>query len=269
MKSDYSGIRAVNYSTLKHLRKPDGSPARYKYFLDHPVPETTAMLLGRAVHTAVLEPERFALEYAVWDGYRRGKEYTLFAARAMEEGRTVLNATEYETCESVADSVRSHPDAAVILSGGEAEKTLCWTNEDTGIECKGRVDWLTSGLIADLKTTHDISARNFARHSWQMGTFFQMAMYQDGLNVMTGETATIAIIAAEQKPPYLCCVYWLDDASLAAAYEEYVSCLEQLKHCREFNNWPGPESGELSAPSWILAEHEMEPLTFGGEEMEI
>lgn len=268
--SNYRSIDAVNYSTLKHLRPPDGSPARYRYFLDHPTLPTKAMLLGSAVHTAVLEPERFSIEYVVWPGDRRTKKYREFAEYEEGEGRTILTSSEFETCEAIAESVRSNLDAAAILSEGEAEQTLRWTNPETGIECKGRADWVRPGLVADLKTTHDISARNFSRHAWYMGTFFQMAMYQEGVEQMTGAIPAMTIIAAEQKPPYLCAVYQIDEQSLAAAWNEYIQCLELLKQCRADDTWPGPESGMLTAPGWILAEAEdNEPLTFGGEEMEL
>lgn len=264
---EYRKIDAVNYSTLKHLRPPDGCPARYLYWLNHPKEPTTAMLLGSAVHTAVLEPERFTLEYVVWPGARRGNKFKEFAEYEEGEGRTILTATEYDTCEAIAESVLRCPEAAAILSNGEAEKTLRWTNPDTGIECKGRMDWTADGLIADLKTTHDISPRNFQRHAWYMGAFFQMAMYQEGLEQMQDELAEIAIIAVEQKPPHICVVYRLEDDGVAAAWDEYISCLNLLKQCRESNTWPGPDwGGKLSAPSWILAEADR-GLTLGGEEM--
>ena len=97
-----------------------------------------------------------------------------------------------------------------------------------------------------------------------------MAMYQEGLLEMERPVDRVGIIAVEQKPPHLCCVYWLDVNSIAAAWDEYISCLLMLKECRENDNYPGLTEDTLSAPGWILADQmTQEPLRFGGEEMEL
>ena len=74
--ADYAAAVGINFSTLKHMAR---SPMHYRYALEHPPAETPAMLLGRATHTAVFEPDRFQLDYAVWPGDRRGNAYLQFA----------------------------------------------------------------------------------------------------------------------------------------------------------------------------------------------
>ena len=53
--------------------------------LVHQRADTTALKVGRAVHTAVFEPDRLLRDYVLWDGGdRRGKEWTAF--KELHEG---------------------------------------------------------------------------------------------------------------------------------------------------------------------------------------
>lgn len=274
IRADYNQIKAVNYSSLKHLRPPGGSPARYKYWLEHKQPDTPAMLLGRATHTATLEPDQFPLEYSVWDGRRQGNVWKEFKEVETGQGKSILTVTEYNTCIAIRDSVREHPVAGELLSSGEPEVTFEWTNRETEIRCKGRADWVIGlddkPIILDLKTTANIEPFAFSRHCWNMGTFMQSAMYQSAYTTLSNVIPDMGIIAAEQKPPHTCCVYWLDNESLSAAWDEFVNCLLILKECRKTNNYPGFTEEILKAPGWILADKlTQEPLIFNGEEMSL
>src|ERR687887_272002 len=90
--AEYRAIDAVNWSSLREML---GSPAPYRYRLDHPREDSTTLALGRAVHAAVFEPDRLPLEFAVWKGARRaGKAWDAF--RAVHGDDTILKASEYE-----------------------------------------------------------------------------------------------------------------------------------------------------------------------------
>lgn len=271
IRADYNKVKAVNYSSLKHLRPPDGSPLKYEYFQLHRKKDTPAMLLGRATHTATLEPDQFPLEYAVWDGAKRGGKYTAFKEAEEEQGKSILSLDQYNSCIGIRDRVRGHAVAGKLLSSGEPEVTFQWTNRETGIRCKGRADWVIDGdkpIILDLKTTARIEKRSFARHCWDMGTFFQAAMYQSAYATLSDVIPDMGLIAVEQKPPHACCVYWLDMEGLAAAWDEYISCLHTLQDCIKSGEYPGLGEDTLSAPAYVLADQmTQEPLTMGGKEM--
>jgi hypothetical protein len=195
---------AVNYSTLKHMRPPDGSPMHYRWAADHKAEETPAMLLGRLIHTAVFEPDRLMLEYAAWDGDRRGKEYAAFQETATEAGRAVVKVGEWNQARAIRDSIMRVPEIAMLLHlPGEPEAVLEWTNPETGMQCKGRADWIGPGYILDLKTTgYGIEPRTFAAHTWRMGYWMQAAMYQEGyMQTRGGDCPRFGIIAAETNPP--------------------------------------------------------------------
>lgn len=254
---DYLRTPGVNFSTLKHMRD---SPRHYQHALQHPPTETTNMLLGRATHTAVFEPERFQLEYATWPGTRRGNAFKSFQAECDEQGRSVLREKEHETSLAIKDAVRGTPEIEELLGKGRAEVSLFWRNPHTGVECKGRLDWIGKDCILDLKTTQSIEPGWFANHAWRMGYFHQAAMYQEGYSVASGKGTILraGIIAVERDAPHGCRLFWLDEDSLELAWREYVGWLEKVLECSATGNWPGPEpvEEELSAPAWAVAKSE-------------
>ncbi|HNY81179.1 MAG TPA: PD-(D/E)XK nuclease-like domain-containing protein [Candidatus Fermentibacter daniensis] len=264
-REEYEAYPAVHYSTLKYMMQ---SPLHYRYAETHPAAETPAMLLGRATHTAVFEPDRLPLEYVVWPHRRQGRDWDEFKAAAESAGKTVLNGDEYQTALDIRDSVRGQSVAAAMLHRGRPEVMLAWQNQETGLDVKGRLDWIASladgsGAIIDLKTTADISPRIFAAHAWRLGYYHQAAMYQEGYAATSGGTVLPCyIIAVESKPPHACTVYSLPAESVAAAWDQYVGWLRAVLECRASGVWPGPvEEAELPAPSWAVSDAEVD---FGG-----
>jgi len=251
--SEYRAAPGCNYSTLKHMAT---SPMHYRHALENPPGENPAMLLGRATHTAVFEPERFQLEYAVWSASRRTNAYKEFAEECQAQGRSVLTDGEYSDVLAIRDSVRGIPVVARLLEKGRAETSLFWRNPETGVECKGRLDWIAAEkAILDLKTTMSIDESWFASQTWKMRYFHQAAMYREGYAVSStrGTILPFGIIAVERKPPHACRLFWLDEDSMEMAHEEYVSWLERVRDCTETGVWPGPEPSEtqLKAPGWV------------------
>ncbi len=253
--SEYAAAPGCHYSVLKHMAT---SPLHYRHALENPPDQTPAMLMGRATHTAVFEPKRFQLEYAVWSDSRRTNAFKAFSEECEAQGRSVLKDDEYEAVMAIRDSVRGIPAIASLLEAGRAETSLFWRNPQTGIECKGRLDWIASEkAILDLKTTMSINEGWFSKQAWKMCYFHQAAMYREGYAVSSGRGIILpfGIIAVERKPPHACRLFWLDEDSLERAHEEYVSWLEQVRSCTETGVWPGPEpvEAELRAPEWAMA----------------
>jgi hypothetical protein len=75
----YAAIPAINWSTLKYL---DVSPRMLRWRVEHPRHDTDALDLGRAIHCAILEPERFASEYIAEPDFGDLRTNTAKAQRA-------------------------------------------------------------------------------------------------------------------------------------------------------------------------------------------
>ncbi len=252
---EYLALPGVNFSTLKHLRR---SPRHYAYAVANQRPDTASLRLGRAVHAACLEPDRFALDYVVFTGARRaGKEWDAF--ELTHDGRTILKLDEYQRALAIRDAVRSHPLVAPYLVEGEAEKVLTWTDQTTGLALKARLDWLAPTAVVDLKTSRDATnPRKFAASAWDLGYYHQLAHYTAGTNAVTGWNLPAIVIAVEPSAPFDVAVFRLDEDALAIAGGQVDELLVLLAQCREANVWPGAHDAEitLGLPKWALPDVE-------------
>lgn len=247
--AEYAALPRVNFSTLKAMRR---SPRHYRYLLDNPIPDSNRFAMGRAVHTAVLEPDRLPLDYAVFFGERRaGKEWAAFCEQHPDQ--TILKRDEYELALAIRDAVRSHPVAAALLKSGTAEQTVTWTDSETGIACKARLDWLGAAALVDLKTCQDVDARTFGMTAAKYGYAGQLAFYLAGLRA-NGIDVPAKIIAVEMDAPHDVAVFGLDEGVLYAGEVEVTTLLRRVADCRERNEWPGRYVGEepLRLPAWCF-----------------
>src|SRR5690606_3432102 len=87
-----------------------------------------------------------------------------FLAKARAAGQVPLKAHEIAAAKQLADAVREDPDARSLLDQpGHAEVSLFATDPETGVEIRGRLDWLPDPrkghrvFPVDLKTTSDAS----------------------------------------------------------------------------------------------------------------
>lgn len=257
----YVEIEAVNWSSLKHMKR---SPMHYAHALKAANVDTVARAQARASHTAVLEAERFLLDYVVFKGKtRRGKAWDAF--KGENSDKTIVKRVEVENAIAIRKSIMAYEPAKRLLASGVAEQTLRWIDPATGIPCKGRPDFVNYDLraIVDLKTTNDIDARSFARQAAQLLYHFQLAFYRRGLEVITGKTFDPKIIAVESNAPHDRAVFPVDEDALQSADMEIDGLLARVAECRASGVWPGryPDEETLYLPSWALNLDGTEALT--------
>jgi hypothetical protein len=235
----YEDIPGVNFSTLKMILE---SPLHYQHAISSGWAETRAMSLGEAAHMAALQPELFAARYARAPdpAPRRGT----VAWRALEgehAGKIVLKPDDYDAAASMAQSVRAHLVARELLRSGIAEAPLVWA--DSGIACKGRVDWIgehNGGVVLlDLKTSRDVRPVAFGRAAAGMRYPMQVAMYLRGLRAMTGASATPYIIAVENRAPHDVVVYDFPVEAVELGESDLDEALTILRQCQTTGRWPG------------------------------
>lgn len=256
---EYRAIDALNISRLKVLGK---SPLHYQYECAHPRTSDT-LSLGTAAHCAVLEPERFAHQFAVWDrvtdsgrmGPRSGQHWEKFSAA--NAGKQIITLEQAEVASAVAHAVRSDLVARPYLETGEPEVVLqC---ELDGRQRKGRVDWVTrdgvSGapVIVGLKSARDCRPFPFGSASARYGYHLQWAWYYDLFAHIKDQAPRMIEIVVESAPPYATVVYRIPDDVIDQGRDEYERLLDLLAVCERTGDWHGPALEEqiLSLPSWV------------------
>jgi len=266
----YVGMEGVNWSKLKLLRE---SPLAYKHAVDTGEDDDAASRgMLRLVHALTLEPENVGRDYALFtDGDRRGDKFT--AHKAAFPGRTYPNQREWDKAQAIAKAVREHPVAGPIVTGadGRSEVTIAWTDPETGLPCKGRMDRVIRRparadrlyTVIDLKTVGSIQERRFAYMVARNGWHCQLAHYCDGLAIaqglgrVTGDTPQVdaMFIAVEDKPPHDVGVFILEpETTLWAGDEERRKLLTKLAECVQTNHWPGRYDAPvlLDLPAWAF-----------------
>jgi len=254
--SSYFTLDALNFSRLKHM---DDSPKHYKYALDHPEPETDAMVIGRYVHAAVFEPDTLDQEFAIWTGARRaGKDWDTFKAEAAD--RSILRASDLIDATAMVAAVRAHPDVRALLDapGALFEHTLTWTDEATGLRCKARPDLLVPRILADLKTTRSIDVRRFGHDVARFQYHAQLAHYSAGVEAVYGwKPEKHILIVVEKSPPYDVAVFPVEADAILTGASKLREWLDTVAACQESGEWPGryPNPiplGAANLPPWIF-----------------
>lgn len=169
------------------------------------------------------------------------------------EGKEVVTVEQMNKAVDIASSVMRHPKARLLLVGGEPEVAVFWDDEETGYQCKSKIDYLLkSNILVDLKTTKDAS-KEFIKSIANFGYFRQCAMYKDGFEAATGtKAAAFVFIAVETNPPYAVGVYMLDDESEQIGRDEYKNLLAQYAECMDTGHWPAysDDIEIIGLPKW-------------------
>lgn len=249
--SEYFALPAVSNSLLSRFAKcPAACQADF---------ETTAsMTLGSCLHAAILEGQEAFLDrfYVMDKADGRTKEGKAAKAQAEldSEGKTIITMDDFDKMVGMAESVASHPSASQFLSSGECEMAFTWTDQATGIDCKGKADWISKGILIDLKTTQDSGYSVFSKTITNMGYFRQLAMYRDGLRANLHPVERCIIIAVSSQFPYETECYELDEELLEYGQGEYKRLLKEYQACCEAESFPAYRYAGVHTvrlPSWM------------------
>lgn len=237
--AEYFAHPAVNQSRLKKLAKAN-TPRHFKASLDKPEPDKGEFAFGRALHTLLLEPEKFDESVLVWkDTASRAEKYKKFALE--NPGKDIILASEAESLPLMADAFRTHPLSRGILNGARKEVTIFWADAVTNMGCKARLDILhEDGVVYDIKTARDASLMGFAYDAKSYGYDRQAAWYLDAATAAFGEKFTkFGFVVLEKEEPFEVQVFYCDEASIERGRQKNARDLAVYAHCLRTGIWPG------------------------------
>ena len=264
----YAALPAVRSSDLRGFAR---SPAHARHAMTHPA-ESAAMLLGQALHVALLEPSDFERTYVAAPALDRrtvaGKAaWSDF--QAANGHRIVLKAEEMDHCRALADAALQHPIAGPLLAApGVNEASLVWHDAERMLACKARLDRLCTyegySTIVDVKSARDASPRGFAADAARFGYHVQAAHYLAGADALAPVARRFVFLVIEKDPPHAVACYELDEMFLAAGRAERESALVAYRNAQEAGVWNGYPTriSTLYAPSWLKSPESIEEETF-------
>lgn len=237
-----------------------------------------ALVFGAAMHKLVLEPETWETEFVVvppeaprrpsdkqrmasrpsaatvaaiewWDDFERGRD-----------GRQAILAPEYARMWEMYDALRSHwfdvdglhIPTLHLFKGGHAEASIYWVDEETGVFCKGRPDYISDGFIADYKTATDGSLYGFQKSMADFGYYRQSPYYLDGMRVASkgaSDHNRFLFVVQEKKRPYEVFVYAIGLQSQDIGRSDYRRLLH--RYVENTKKYGEPGKGEM----WPMACH--------------
>ncbi|OCI31073.1 PD-(D/E)XK nuclease-like domain-containing protein [Oerskovia enterophila] len=230
------------------------SPARYQHSRRHRV-EKTAFDLGHAVHGMVLGTGLDLVRIDAEEWRTNAVKEEVAAIRAA--GGVPLKPSQYDTATAMAEKVKAHPDAGRLFAGGRTEVSVLWDDVESGVRCRGRLDYLheAAGVVVDLKTARSADPREFARTAANLGYDVQAAHYLDGLTQAGGTATRFLHVLVETEAPHLVSVVELDVDYLAIGRAKTRAAIDLYARCLERGEWPGYPTGitRIAPPRWHSA----------------
>jgi hypothetical protein len=275
---------------------PPSCPALYKQRLEDGDEPKKAWDIGSAAHKVVLGvgPKLVVVE---GDGKLGPEVWNTDKVRAKvaavrDRGAIPLKPSEHETVHAMADALRAHPIASALFTPrgkpdlghangtGEAEVTVIWQDQQTGVKCKALIDylpWFTLHdrdgrpakapgypgrlLIPDYKTTgieYGASPEKINKAMADRGYFIQMAWYLMGLRAVgyAREDSEALLVVQETRPPYLVTVAQPDPTAMRMGAIRCRQALDLYAECQASGRWPGYSDDVVLAelPPWETRE---------------
>lgn len=238
---------------------PPSCPAKFRYEQDHPQAPTKTFDYGNAAHKLVLGngPELVLVDADKWNTDAIRDE--IAAIRA--EGGIPLKQHELDMVQAMADAIRQHPLAQLLLDPayGAPEQSGFWIDGPTGIRRRVRFDWLPSVhsgrlIIPDYKTADDASNDAMQKAIAKYGYNQQADWYEDAARAfgLGGDDAELLLIAQEKKPPFLINVVGIEFGSRVIGRAKNRAAIERFAECTESGIWHGygDEPNYLALPGY-------------------
>lgn len=237
---------------------PPSCPAIFKWERDNPPASTDAFDIGNAAHDTLLGggPEIVVFDFPDW----RTKKAQDAARETRERGAVPVLTPAWDQVTAMVAAIRAHPFAGKLFEPGtgQAEASLFWTDERTGVKRRARLDWLPERshrrfIVPDLKTCRSAHVEKFARSALDYGYHCQAPYYLDGVRALElADEPVFVFVAVEKTPPYLVNVIQLDVVAMRIGSALNQRAVDTFAECQRTDVWPGYSNDvELaSLPSW-------------------
>lgn len=225
-----------------------------KYLSDRaPSDPTPSMVLGRLVHTLVLEPDEFVKEYAILPEVnartKAGKE-ELAVWRQQNVGQQEITRELHSKALKMRDAVFKTDASAALLTQAdlEFEGSGFWNCEWSGELCKYRPDARSDLALLDLKTIsgtpdYDTVIRTVLRFNYHTSA----AHYLEGDRIVRDtDHGNFVLVFVSSDEPFEVGVYTLDSEFLELGRRMNRRWLRELRHCFAEDRWPGVNAGQIT-----------------------
>lgn len=251
---DYHASPGVSKSTLDNIAV---SPKYFQWTLKNQKKQTKPMLFGAAYHCLILEAHLYASLF--YETKTQPNEPEMDA-----QDRWPISAANFKTLSAMREEFQ-RDEIAMKSIDGHRELSFFWTDRETGIQCKCKLDIvLLHGIIVDLKTSEDAAQDEFSKTMMNYRYEVQAAWGLDGVRLSLEQSGqdlgiqmpdTFMFSVQEKLEPYDIGFHKIGPNSLVKGEELYRRDLETYARCVTDGIWPGKTKGkimETECPIWHL-----------------
>lgn len=216
--------------------------------------------IGNASHLMTLEPDLFHDRVTVIRGTTKdgkaSKGYQSQDAKeqrdaAHAEGKIPLLPEEFDMVVAMRKVLAADPIGRHAFRDGKAEQSIFWQDEEFGVWCRTRPDWIPTkrSYIINWKTIDSANPDDVARAIWNHGYFQKSSWELDGMEAVFGERPErFCLLFQSKKPPHLILPVWLhsDDLAWGAVLNRYARGV--FAWCSSRGEWPSYKP-DLTAPA--------------------
>jgi hypothetical protein len=244
-EAEYHKVKAFSYSFSKAFKK---SPAHGKAYLSREWEISPDRELYKAVHMMALEgkSDRIVVKDGRWAGAVKEEVEALQA-----QGKIVLKQEAFERAQEIADAIKAHSLAGMVLAHSMCEVSMFWMQD--GVYCKARIDILSitsHGIIlGDLKNFGDCSRTALLNYQIAKNDYhLQLALYSKAIEAVLGSAPIKRFwIFVEGEAPHGVRVLNCGEAMIDRAWAEMSALIAQYKEVTETDNWHSYAEEELEA----------------------
>jgi len=209
-----------------------------------------ALRFGGHFHSAILEPETFAANVAVWQGGDKRscpKEWRAFKA---EHDTRWMDPDEHARLMRMSAEIHGNQDAHRLIAGARHEACYQWEIEGVG-PCKCRLDGIGPEGIVEVKTTSTDSKEQFFAQAERLGYALQFGWQRLAVQLEI-KTRNVWCIAVKSTSPYWVGVFQVSEQIIKHGEDEAIRIARQYRACEVMGVFPGPCSGvqEFERPAW-------------------
>ncbi len=213
---------------------------------------------GTVAHALLLEGEKVAevLEYPDW----RKNEAKAARQAARDAGKVPILAKHWTDVEAMVQAARvqlaAHKDSsdAFVFEEGKPEQTLIWFDEEFGIWCRARLDWLVDSheRIYDYKSTGMSASQEAVTRMLTGGWDIQAEFYRRGAEAVFGARPEFRFVVQENSAPYQLGVVGIDPSFEWAGQAKVRFAMKRFADCLKSGDWPSyPDRTYYPAlPAW-------------------
>lgn len=190
---------------------------------------TVAMAFGTKVHEMAEHTLPAMIKARGWDsfikpipatvlndqGHCKGKTWTDW--KAANPAELYLKPDEQNPFVQIWEHLTANTWCKSIIEHGQKEVEHIWHDADLGCDCRIKMDVSVSNVLADWKTTHKKSKRQFEDEIFDRKYDVRLALYRRGFRDLYQVDPEIFIVTINTKGGYKVTPYrmpdtWLDDA---------------------------------------------------------